>query len=58
MILNSYCISKYDGYIYFCGSDQGGVAYSLLYVDDMLFASKHKCEIKKLENILNGEFEM
>ncbi|KAH9806493.1 hypothetical protein KPL71_002780 [Citrus sinensis] len=38
--------------------DQGGVAYLLLYVDDMLIASKYKSEIKRLKNMLKAEFEI
>ena len=58
MILKGYHISKYDNCIYFGGSNQSGVAYLLLYVDDMLIASKHKSEIKRLKNLLKSEFEM
>ncbi|KAH9763595.1 hypothetical protein KPL70_001222 [Citrus sinensis] len=38
--------------------DQGGAIYLLLYVDDMLIASKHKSEVEKLKNLLKSEFEM
>ena len=55
---NGYCRSKYDSCVYFGSSDQGGAIYLLLYVDDMLIASKYKTEVDKLKNLLKGEFEI
>ncbi|KAK9220923.1 hypothetical protein WN944_009347 [Citrus x changshan-huyou] len=49
MVSKGYHISKYDSCVYFGGSYQGGVAYLLLYVDDMLIASKYKLEIERLK---------
>ena len=58
MMNNGYHKSKYDNYVYFGGSDQGGAVYLLLYVDDMLIASKHKSKVDKLKNLLKSVFEM
>ncbi|KAH9744862.1 hypothetical protein KPL70_003863 [Citrus sinensis] len=58
MVSKGYHRSRYDSCVYFGGSDQGGVAYLLLYVDDMLIASKYKSEIERLKNLLKVEFEM
>ena len=58
MISNGYLRSRYDSCIYFGSSSSGGVVYLLLYVDDMLLASKDMSEIKKLKDLLNIEFEM
>ncbi|KAH9669014.1 hypothetical protein KPL70_021617 [Citrus sinensis] len=58
MVSKGYHRSRYDSCVYFGGSDQGGVAYLLLYVDDMLIASKDKSEIERLKNLLKVEFEM
>ncbi|KAH9782075.1 Integrase catalytic domain-containing protein [Citrus sinensis] len=37
---------------------RGGAVYLMLYVDDMLLATKDRSEIKKLKDLLNAEFEM
>ncbi|KAH9659867.1 hypothetical protein KPL70_024018 [Citrus sinensis] len=58
MVSKGYHKSRYDSCVYFGGSNQGGVAYLLLYVDDMLIASKYKSEIERLKNLLKAEFEM
>ncbi|KAH9724437.1 Integrase catalytic domain-containing protein [Citrus sinensis] len=58
MVSKGYHKSKYDSCVYFGRSDQCGVAYLLLYIDDMLIASKHKLEIERLKNMLKAEFEM
>ena len=42
----------------FSQATQGIIHILLLYVDDMLIASKSKDEIKKLKTQLNQEFEM
>lgn len=34
------------------------MVYFLLYVDDILIASKNKSEVQKLKVLLNSEFEM
>ncbi|KAH9670481.1 hypothetical protein KPL70_017006 [Citrus sinensis] len=53
-----YGLNRYDSCVYFGSSSSGGVVYLLLYVDDMLLATKDKSEIKKLKDLLNVEFEM
>ena len=58
MISNHFNRSKYDSCVYIGRSDQGGVVYLLLYVDDMLLASKQMSEIERLKQLLNSEFEM
>ena len=58
MISNGYLRSKYDSCVYSGSSNSGGAVYLLLYVDDMLLASKDRSEIKKLKDLLNAEFEM
>ncbi|KAH9668944.1 hypothetical protein KPL70_021590 [Citrus sinensis] len=58
MVSKGYHRSRYDSCVYFGGLDQGGVSYLLLYVDDMLIASKYKLEIERLKNLLKVEFEM
>ena len=44
--------------MYFRKLQEGSFLYLLLYVDDMLIASKSKDEIEKLKTQLNQEFEM
>ena len=46
MLNNGYERSKFDNCVYYGGLDQGGAIYLLLYVDDMLIASKHKSEVE------------
>ncbi|KAH9801638.1 hypothetical protein KPL71_001098 [Citrus sinensis] len=58
MISKGYLRSKYDSCVYSGSSNSGGAVYLLLYVDDMLLASKDRSEIKKLKDLLNAEFEM
>ncbi|KAH9743388.1 hypothetical protein KPL70_003281 [Citrus sinensis] len=50
--------SKYDSCVYSGSSSSGGTVYLLLYVNDMLLASKDRSEIKKLKDLLNVKFEM
>ena len=58
MISNGYHRSEYDSCVYHEIIDSGGVVYLLLYVDDILIAGKNLSDIKKLKNLLKGEFEM
>ncbi|KAH9651033.1 hypothetical protein KPL70_026595 [Citrus sinensis] len=62
MISNGYHRSKYDSCVYHeiinSGGNSGGVVYLLLYADDILIAGKNLSDIKKLKNLLKGEFEM
>ena len=53
-----YIKSKYDHYVYLHKVQDGSFIYLLLYVDDMLIASKNLGEIEKLKARLNKEFEM
>ena len=58
MIRLKYTISKFDNCVYFRQLRDGSFIYLLLYMDDMLIASKSQNEIKKLKTQLNQEFEM
>ena len=53
-----YTRSKYDNCVYLQKLHDGSFIYLLLYVDDMLIASKSQNEIDKLKAQLNQEFEM
>ena len=55
MIRQGYCRSQYDDCIYF---QNGSFIYLLLYVDDMLIASRDKSLIQKLKTQLSNEFDM
>ena len=50
--------SNYDSCVYFKKSDDGSFIYLLLYVDDMLIATKDKKKIRKVKVQLSKEFEM
>ena len=50
--------SDYDNYVYFKNLVNGMMIYLLLYVDDMLIASKDKIEIGCIKQQLRGEFEI
>lgn len=58
MIGQNYCKSQYDDCIYFQNFQNGSFIYLLLYVDDMLIASRDKSLIKKLKTELSNEFDM
>ncbi|KAH9698402.1 Integrase catalytic domain-containing protein [Citrus sinensis] len=53
-----YTRNKFDHCVYFRKLQEGSFIYLLLYVDDMLIASKSKDEIEKLKTQLNQESEM
>lgn len=53
-----YTRSKYDHCVYLCRLQDGSYIYLLLYVDDMLIASKSQVEIDRLKAQLSKEFEM
>ncbi|KAH9680676.1 hypothetical protein KPL71_026642 [Citrus sinensis] len=53
-----YIRNKFDHCVYFRKLQEGSFIYLLLYVDDMLIASKSKDEIEKLKTQLDQEFEM
>jgi hypothetical protein len=48
----------YDSCIYIKKCEDGSFVYLLLYVDDMLIASKNKIYIQQVKDQLNTEFEM
>jgi len=58
MIDHNYSRSNYDSCVYHKKLQDGTFVYLLLYVDDMLIASKSIFEINKLKTMLNNEFEM
>jgi len=55
---HNYSRSNYDSCVYHKKLQDGTFVYLLLYVDDMLIASKSISEINKLKTLLNNEFEM
>ncbi|KAM2628105.1 hypothetical protein TB2_001483 [Malus domestica] len=54
----NYSRSQYDHYVYFKKLQDGSFIYLLIYVDDMLIASKNVEEIEKLKKQMKNEFEM
>ena len=58
IIGRKYTKSKYDHCVYLHKLQDGSFIYLLLYVDDMLIASRSHTEIEKLKTQLNREFEM
>jgi len=58
MITQGYTRSRHDNCVYFKQYSDGAFIYLLLYVDDMLIASKDKSLISKLKSQLSEDFEM
>ena len=58
MIGQNYTRSNFDHCVYFRKLQDGSFIYLLLYVDDMLIASRNKGEICRLKAQLSKEFEM
>ena len=58
MMGQKYTRSKYDHCVYLCRLHNGSYIYLLLYVDDILIASRSQVEIDKMKAQLNKEFEM
>jgi len=58
MIAQGCTRSRYDNCVYFRQYSDGSFFYLLLYVDDILIASKDKSLISKLKSQLSEEFEM
>ncbi|TXG55684.1 hypothetical protein EZV62_020940 [Acer yangbiense] len=56
--LPKYTRSHFDHCVYFRKLQDGTFVYLLLYVDDMLIASKSKMEIDRLKAQLSSEFDM
>ncbi|KAM1535363.1 hypothetical protein ACFX1Z_014373 [Malus domestica] len=54
----NYSRSQYDHCVYFKKLQDGSFIYLLIYVDDMLIASKNVEEIEKLKKQMKNEFEM
>ena len=58
MIGQNYTRSSFDHCVYFRKLQDGSFIYLLLYVDDMLIASRNQGEICRLKTQLSKEFEM
>ncbi|KAM2793311.1 hypothetical protein PS2_004857 [Malus domestica] len=54
----NYSRSQYDHCVYFKNFQDGSFIYLLIYVDDLLIASKNVEEIEKLKKQMKNEFEM
>ena len=50
--------NKYDHCVYLRKTQDGSYIYLLLYVDDMLFATKSQVKIDRLKAQLSKEFDM
>lgn len=50
--------SEYDICVYYKEYEEDSYVYLLLYVDDILLASKSKVQVAELKKILSSEFEM
>ncbi len=58
MVGQGYTRSHYDNCVYYRQFEERSFIYLLLYVDDMLIASRDMSLIKELKSKLNQEFEM
>ncbi|KAL0793897.1 hypothetical protein Bca101_065274 [Brassica carinata] len=58
IVKNGYTRSEYDICVYFREFEENEYIYLLLYVDDILIASKSKTQVAGLKQILGSEFEM
>lgn len=58
MVELGYIRSPYDCCVYHNKFEDGSMIYLLLYVDDMLIASRNRADIQKLKGLLSAEFEM
>ena len=58
MIRIGYQRCEYDCCVYVKSLDSGSLIFLLLYVDDMLIASKSIKEVNKLKSLLSREFDM
>jgi hypothetical protein len=54
MVGHGYIRSQYDSCVYFKNLGNDSFIYLLLYVDDMLIATKDMSEINKLKEKLHG----
>lgn len=58
MLKNNFQRSKFDSCVYFKKTEYGDYVYLMLYVDDMLIASRDKVEVNIVKKQLKSEFEM
>ena len=58
MISHDFKRSSFDSCVYFKKCNDESFLYLLLYVDDMLIATKSKEELRIVKALLNNEFEM
>lgn len=58
MLKNQYSRSEFDSCVYYKELREGEFVYLLLYVDDILIASKNKRYVDELKSLLSSEFEM
>ncbi|KAG8488772.1 hypothetical protein CXB51_016789 [Gossypium anomalum] len=58
MISHDFKRNSFDSCVYFKKNSDGSFVYLLLYIDDMLIATKDKGKIRKVKAQLNEEFEM
>lgn len=58
MLTYDFSISQYDSCVYFRELLDGSLVYLLIYVDNILIATKNMFEINNLKAQLSGEFEM
>ena len=58
MVKLGYTRSSYDCCVYYNRLKDDSFIYLVLYVDDMLIATKKKYDIQKLKGLLSAEFEM
>ena len=58
MIQISYTYCEYDCCVHVRILEDGSYIFLLLYMDDMLIATKNMCEVNRLKSLLHKEFEM
>lgn len=58
MVEHGYNRSPYDCCVYHSKVEDGSYIYLLLYVDDMLIATKEMSNVRKLKELLSSEFDM
>ena len=58
MIQIGYTRCEYDCCVYVRILEDGSYIFLLLYMDDMLIATKSMCEVNRLKSLLHKEFEM
>ena len=58
MVSHGFDRNSYDCCVYHSKLDDGSMIYLLLYVDDMLVATKNKTDVARLKELLSSEFDM